>query len=282
MDTYTLKSDEVQLFKDSGTLKDQYTVRLTETVDYEFLLTNQNIVITKNIRKMFSRPQSEVYVYPVKDIKIYNDKPQVKQHSNEVEFFLTSGEFAFSFRSNSAARKLVTQVYNLVTGTSVADRGAGKVKGAINRVDDTLGINTVGTVKTVLENGIARSLFGGFGASTAKMTAKQVAAAGALQIIKGISGSKKSTAEPDALNDVQEQDTVDETAEVSSESETASETAEASPESETALETPADNRTAINEYYEKLELLTKMKSLVDVGILTQEEFEAKKKELLQL
>lgn len=59
------------------------------------------------------------------------------------------------------ANKFVTKVVNTITGTTTTERGADKIKGAINAVDDVLGIDTRDTLKGVIENGIAGTLIKG-------------------------------------------------------------------------------------------------------------------------
>lgn len=269
MADYTLKHDEVRLFKGSGTLRGQDTAKFTETVTYELILTNQNIVIIKTISKMFSKPRNEVSVYPVETIKVYNGEPQVKQNRYDVEVFLTTGEIRFGFSSTNDAHSFVDEVFLLITGKSAsdhaADRAVNKVKKGIGRADDALGISTVGTVKTVLENGIARTLLGGFAPRQAKMSAKQIAAAGAIDVAKNVLDAKVSKGEPEAVPSAAEGQAVTETV--------------ADAAAPTNEQIPADT---LESYSQKLELVAKMKSLVDAGVLTQEEFDIKKKELLGL
>ena len=93
-------------------------------------------------------------------------------------------------------------------------------------MDDTLGINTVNTVKNMLENGMVGSAIGGIG----KLTK-------AAKIAK-----------------------------------TAKEIGQ-------ALDVPAKQAQTVS-YDEQLESLNKLKNLFDAGVLTQEEFDAKKKEIL--
>ena len=108
-------------------------------------------------------------------------------------------------------------------------------------VDDTLGINTVETVKGVLENGIAGTFLGGFKKKNPPAT--------------NITNTKASIVKDvvDVAKEVVQQTRSNET----------------------------DKKVQLT-YDEQFEALSKMKSLLDAGILTQEEFDAKKKEILGL
>ena len=59
------------------------------------------------------------------------------------------------------ARKFTGKIIDAVTGTTVAKRGSNKIKDAFNMVDDTLGLDTRGTIKGVLENGVKGTILNG-------------------------------------------------------------------------------------------------------------------------
>ena len=59
------------------------------------------------------------------------------------------------------ANKFVTKVIDTITGTTITERSTSKIKGAINTVDDVLGIDTRSTLKGVVENGITGTLLKG-------------------------------------------------------------------------------------------------------------------------
>ena len=91
---------------------------------------------------------------------MYNGMPQIKQDGHKATIFLTTGEKHLSFSSKAEAWKFVSHATQLLTGQTMAERGAEKLRNALNLVDDTLGINTVDTVKNVIENGVTGFLFG--------------------------------------------------------------------------------------------------------------------------
>jgi len=226
MENYSLQANEVLLYKGEA-----YN-------GIEIMLTNLNLIIIKKTQKLFKKAQVETFVYSKDDIKIYNDIPQVKQKESSVEIFLTLEEIKVDFFSRTEAHKFVNAVYELLTGKSTTTRGAEKIKSAIKLVDNTLGIDTMDTVKNVMENGIAGSLLVGIG-KKAEIRTKSSAIKETVGVAKDIIGTATTI--------------------------TSSKTIEKT-----------------EDYNEKIENVKKLKELLDSGILTQEEFNEKKKQLLGL
>ena len=158
MENYCLQENEALLYK----------TKLYGGI--EVLLTNINLILIKTTKvkegkKIFAkeREETDVTVFPVCDIKLYKDIPQIKVKDSSVEIFFATSEEKLDFPSKIEAHKFVHIAYELLTGKSLATRGAEKVKKAISLVDDTLGFNTIGTVRNVMENGITGSLMGKIG-----------------------------------------------------------------------------------------------------------------------
>ena len=241
MSRISLQPDEVSLYEgDVSIAKGTSFDKIFLTGSTQVVLTNIRIYFVTITKKIFAKEQVTVDAHDISEIKVYNGVPQVKQikiNSSEVILDLASCEVEMTFSSRSEAHKFVNTVYELVTGKSIAERGAEKFKGAVDMVNDTLGIDTVGTVKNVLENGITRTVFGGLGKKKSSNTHSLLGEA------VGISKT--------LLNQNQAQ-----------------------PEQPKQLPD--------NSCDSQLETLKKMKDLLDAGILTQEEFDAKKKEILGL
>lgn len=107
-----------------------------------------------------------------------------------------------------------------------------------SRGDDTLGIHTVDTVKSVVENGVVGTIFG----KSARVQAKGGGVVTeVLNATKDLIGKKTDEAE---VPQAQTEDTV-------------------------SLDS-------------QIEALKKLKDLLDTGIISQEEFDAKKKQILGL
>lgn len=232
MDYYTLQPSETVLYTGEITIGN----RNSHSV---LTLTNINFIIITTTKKLFAKDQVQVDTYPVEDVKIYNNTPQIKQKNNTVEVFLTRGELNFSFGSMFEARKFVSAALRLLTGKTTAERGANTLKATVGLVDDTLGINTIGTVKNVLENGVMGSLLGGITKKAVPSSKKSALISEAIGIAKEVADTKAAQAQL--------------------------------PTAEHSM--PSD---------QQLEQLKKLKELVDMGVLTQEEFDAKKAQILGL
>lgn len=230
---YKLEPDEVALFESDVSLKENKDKNV-------ILITNHNIVIETTKKKMFKKPEFSLQVYPTSDIKLYNDQPQIKQKSNDVFVSLINKELQLTFESMFLARKFVTKAVESVTVKTVSARGAGKIKSAIGLVDDTLGIDTIGTISGVMENGVVKSILGG---TKSRQNAESVS------------------------NNSGIIETVADVVEIA-----------------TGKDVPKlnPNNKCEMSYDEKIDAVKKLKGLLDMGAITQEEFDAKKKDLLGL
>lgn len=236
MDNYLLASDEVQLF--------------AEPVSWEgrpgkpfLMLTSKAIVLTNSYtegKRKNKKIIKTVDVFYLEEIKKFNDVPQIKQKIDHVNIQTVKGDIDITFGSLFSARKFASSLLQATTGNATFERGAGKFKGALGVVDNTLGIDTVGTVKGIVENGVVGSVLGGI---KGKKKGKKATVAGAVEIAQEL------------LTD----------------------------NSESQIQSVESTRQKTELSYEQqIDAVKKMKELLDAGILTQEEFEAKKKEFLGL
>ena len=216
MQNYEYQKDEVMLCKCEA-------YRKRKKGDIYLLLTNKSLVLTTRIKELFKEEEIYVEQYPIADIKMYEGIPQVKIKFPDVEIYTLNTVVEFSMFEKKEARQLVEQIYRLKTGKSLATRSADKVNGAIDTVNRALGIDTVSTVKEILENGITGSVFGLF-------TKKGKASAVQKTISVGNSGNKESESEK------------------------------------------------LDRQYE---MLQKIKKLKDDGILTEDEYKEKKRQILE-
>lgn len=222
MENYNLQANESVLYKGEAILA-------KKTV--ELLLTNLNIVLIQKTKKMFSKPVVEVMAFSINQIKVYNGIPQIKLNGYDVEVYLVNSEIVLTFESKHEAKKFINSATELITGKTMAVRGADKVKNAVGIVDDTLGINTIGTIKSVVENGVVGTVLGG---------------------IRKTNTTQEET-KPSLMQLQNNQDcSVNE----------------------------ADNAKSVGSLDEQIEALKKLKELLDAGIITQEEFDTKKKQIM--
>lgn len=241
MGDYSLQADETILYERDVTIQGQKRTS-------HLMLTNLNIVITDFVkRSVLAKEEKEFTTYPVEDIKIYEGKPQIIQKGKNVKILFLSQELDLVFDSIIEVKKFNMAATKLVTGKSASARGSEKVKNAINIIDDTLGIDTVGTAKTVLERGVVGSLVGGVGK-------------------KSRSGGSRSKAEK-AIEAI---GVVSEVVQKKSNNETKQ------------AEVPELTDSTEKSHDEQIATLKKFKDLFDAGIITEEEFAEKKKEILGL
>lgn len=159
MENYELAEDEVILLTTE--------VYYNDVEDKLLLtLTSKKIIIEKvEIKKVSLLKKEEdkkiINIVNISDIKLYNNKVQVHQKNTEVYIQTIKNNFTIKFDNAIEAVKFVTKVTDVVTGTTMSDRGVKKVKNSFDKVDDVLGFDTRGTVKGVIENGITGTLLKG-------------------------------------------------------------------------------------------------------------------------
>lgn len=155
MANFDLFSDEVVLYEGSVTSNNyKGTILLT--------LTSMKLVFEKE-KGIFKKERELVDIFTLDTVKTYNDAAQINQKGNSVEIQTVSANIALTFSGMLEARKFVGKMVDAVTGTTLAQRSSEKIKGAFNIVDDTLGLDTRGTLKGILENGVKGTILNGIG-----------------------------------------------------------------------------------------------------------------------
>ena len=242
MENYQLAVNETVLYR--GTLvnysgKEKHN--FTSTVNYELILTNLNMIFVTKVKKMLSKEELSYNIIPIETIKIYNDKPQIKQKGTDFEIYFTDQEYSFSLQNKIEAIKFHNKIMELVTGKSMSIRNSEKFKSAVNIVDDTLGIDSLGAVTNVLQNGVKGVIFNGISKKTmpTKPSTKKI-----INSVLDVIGDDKNS------------------------------------KVENAKSNPNKESNQINDA--QIETIKKLKDLLDSGVLSQEEFDTKKKEILGL
>lgn len=174
MEHYRLQTDEAVLFKCEA------------ANGIEIVLTNNNLVISRTKKRLLDEVLVAVDVYPKEDIKIYNSLPQIKQKDCFVTIYFLTSERNITFKTKSDAHKFIKTAFELLTGKTSSQRNAEKVKNAIELVDYTLGISTVGTVKNIVENTVSGSIAGGVSKKIGESTKTSKALKETAQIAKNI------------------------------------------------------------------------------------------------
>jgi hypothetical protein len=153
METIALLEDEVVLYNGEAT-SNEYKGNLKIT------LTSHQIVVEKE-KGLFKKEIELLDTIALEDIKTYNHVVQIKQKGASAEIQTKTKNITFNFSGLIEARKFVGKAIDASTGTTLAKRSSDKVKSALDLTDDTLGLDTRGTIKSVLEQGIKGTLING-------------------------------------------------------------------------------------------------------------------------
>ena len=127
-----------------------------------FLVHHLALVFEKE-KGIFKKERELVEIVALDTVKTYNDAAQIKQKGDTVEVQTVSANIALTFSGMLEARKFAGKMVDAVTGTTLAQRSSEKIKGAFGMVDDTLGLDTRGAIKGILENGVKGTILNGIG-----------------------------------------------------------------------------------------------------------------------
>ena len=149
MKHYELEKDEVVLYKGNVSL-------LNKKGTTNLILTNYNFVLITTKKKIFANDEVCVDIYPINEIKYYNNIPQVIKKGCIIELYLLDEEVEFTFETKSEARKFLNATLTLLTNKTSFERGANKLKNTISMIDNSFGINCT----QIAENAIKNSTLG--------------------------------------------------------------------------------------------------------------------------
>lgn len=153
MGNYELSVDEVVLLE--GTVESNVakgSLLLT--------LTSQKMIFEKE-KGLIRKERELITTIFHEEVKFYHDTAQIKQSGNVVEIQTVTMNIMITFSGMLEARKFAGKIMNAVTGTTLAKRSSNKIKDAFDVVDDTLGLDTRGTIKGLLENGVKGTVING-------------------------------------------------------------------------------------------------------------------------
>lgn len=155
MANFDLHPEEVVVYEGTVTSKNyKGSILLT--------LTSQKLVFERE-KGVFKKERELIEIITLDNVKVYNDVAQIKQKGNTVEIQTVAANISLAFSGMIEAGKFTNKMVNAVTGTTLARRSSEKIKDAFGMVDDTLGIDTRGTIKGVLENGLKGTILNGIG-----------------------------------------------------------------------------------------------------------------------
>lgn len=143
---YTLDNDEVILFEGEA----GYNRNICK--DY-LTLTSKKIIFEKQ-KGIFSNKKELIEIINLDDIKIHNGEVQCVAKGLEVNIQTIHKNIKIKFSGLINPQKVCTLIKNELTGTNLLSRGSDKVNNVLNTVDETLGFDTRGIAKGIIENGI--------------------------------------------------------------------------------------------------------------------------------
>lgn len=150
---YEILEDEVILYEG----KVGYNKNSLNTL---FILTSKKMIFEKEIGLLKKTKELLDIIY-LNDIKQFNGEIQSKQKLNEIQIQTISKNFSIYLSGMIEAKKVNSKIISASSGTTIAERGSEKIKGALGLVDETLGIDVRGITKGVVENGIKGTLING-------------------------------------------------------------------------------------------------------------------------
>jgi hypothetical protein len=154
MGSYQFQANEVEIMKigEVTRRKSMFSIE-----NGELILTN--LFLVWNTKNMFGKTKNTEQ-YPLRNIKVFNDKAQIKCHKNVnmnnpiLTIYFTNGEAVFEFmnKSEHEIKKIANSINHVVTGTkeniyevtNIYIPGIGKaaevLKGTVDVFKDTFGV----------------------------------------------------------------------------------------------------------------------------------------------
>ena len=146
MENYTLSTNETILYRGKATMLHDGKTGKKETKNVDLLLTNLNIVIFEETKKLF-KTVSETTTYSVSDVKIYDETVQIIRRKSVVDIYLNCGELFLDFEKEKEAKLFCDQALKLVSGNSKLVRSVKKARKAIKETNEALDIDVIDIAK---------------------------------------------------------------------------------------------------------------------------------------
>ena len=142
MEQYVLAPEEVFLFRGNVT-------RTGEDPAARLVLTNLYLALVQEDGTFREKA-------PVANIKIYKEAPQIFAKGRHVEIYLTTGQIGLEFPNRLDALRFVDAAMELLTGKTKVARNAGKVKKALDDVNEAFGMDVLEEAKNFSVNTITQ------------------------------------------------------------------------------------------------------------------------------
>ena len=147
MENYTLKDNEIILYRGETVLMPDGKTDGKNAVTSDLLLTNHNIVISIKKRKLM-RTMTETFVYSLSDVKVYDEKVQVIRRKDTVDIYLKDCELFLGFAKEKEAKQFCDNAIREISGESKFVRSVKKTRKVIKETNEALDIDIVEIAKT--------------------------------------------------------------------------------------------------------------------------------------
>lgn len=263
MENYELQEDEIVLFKGYA-----YITKIKTQA--EIILTNQRIVLTTT-KHYYPKEEVDVETYQISDIEILDNVPQIKINKERVEIHFNSDELILRFSSKTESQKFTNVIKKLFSDKPTINKAIEKIKNFFNYICTALGITPLELFEIILsETKVGR---------TAKVATKVAATASPK---KGKANTSDDSKEKNNHTGLKTAANIGlKTAELIVHNLNTAQKQDA-PESKAAKTSTTSTEKASTNINDNIEAVKKLKELLDAEILTQAEFDTKKKQLLGL
>lgn len=152
MRNYKLKEDEVVLYKGKA-YRNTKGRKIAEV-----LFTNLFFLVEIENDSLVGEGDSEIFAYPIEEIKVYKGKVQIIRKDTQVEVYAKGGEEYLEFLSKAEAKKFADKAWEEITNKTKTQRAVDKVKETVDYVDETFGIDTIQLTKDAITSKTQRHI----------------------------------------------------------------------------------------------------------------------------
>jgi len=137
-----LKLDEIILFEDK-VMHNNYKGVL------KIVLTSKKIMLMK--KSIILKKYRLIENIKLSNIKIYKNRIQISKKGVDVYIQMVPNDIILSFDNIIKANKFYIKLSEAITGKTIIERGAEKIKKSINAVEDTFGVSSKEAVQIAIK-----------------------------------------------------------------------------------------------------------------------------------
>ena len=127
----------------------------------EVILTDLNFIFSSPRKKFLWIERANRRVAFAKEtVKMYQDAPRIKQTGTSVSIQFTTEDRVIEFETKKDARVFVIKAWEVITGKTLLERYADKLKDALDFVDEKFDINIIALIKESVTLGLSNAITG--------------------------------------------------------------------------------------------------------------------------